>query len=72
MLKYMLRGRLLASFQDLEHESGDTRSQSGIRFKDKDIKIQIQDHKHANDLQKNSLKHKAPSLKTSQEKFTIE
>nr|GEX60635.1 hypothetical protein [Tanacetum cinerariifolium] len=26
-LKYMLRGRLLGSFQDLEHEGGDTRSQ---------------------------------------------
>nr|GEY46543.1 hypothetical protein [Tanacetum cinerariifolium] len=25
MVKHMLRGRLLASFQDLEHEGGDTR-----------------------------------------------
>nr|GEV66137.1 putative ribonuclease H-like domain-containing protein [Tanacetum cinerariifolium] len=32
----MLRGRLLASFQDLEHEGGDTRSQGDIRFKDND------------------------------------
>nr|GEV33873.1 integrase, catalytic region, zinc finger, CCHC-type, peptidase aspartic, catalytic [Tanacetum cinerariifolium] len=70
--QYMLRGRLLVSFQDLEHEGGDTRSQSSIRFKDKDIKTQIQDHKHANDLPKNSIKHKAPSLKMSQERFTIE
>nr|GEV70114.1 putative ribonuclease H-like domain-containing protein [Tanacetum cinerariifolium] len=46
MLKYMLKGRLLASFQDLEHEGGDTRSQGDI--KDNDIKIKIQDHKHAN------------------------
>nr|GEV76449.1 Gag-Pol polyprotein [Tanacetum cinerariifolium] len=42
------RGRLLASFQDPEHEGGDKRSQGGIRFKDNDIKIKIQDHKHAN------------------------
>nr|GFA18533.1 hypothetical protein [Tanacetum cinerariifolium] len=72
MLKHMLRGRLLASFQDLEHEGGDRRSQSSIRFKDNDIKIKIQDHKHANDIQKNSQEYKAPSLKTSQERFTIE
>nr|GEW94984.1 retrovirus-related Pol polyprotein from transposon TNT 1-94 [Tanacetum cinerariifolium] len=45
--QYMLRGRLLASFQDLEYEGGDTSSQGGIRFKDNDIKIKIQDHKHA-------------------------
>nr|GEX73438.1 hypothetical protein [Tanacetum cinerariifolium]GEX75622.1 hypothetical protein [Tanacetum cinerariifolium] len=38
----MLRGRLLASFQDREHEGGDTRSQGGI--KDNDLKIKIQDH----------------------------
>nr|GEV14581.1 RNA-directed DNA polymerase, eukaryota, reverse transcriptase zinc-binding domain protein [Tanacetum cinerariifolium] len=38
----MLRGRLLANFQDCEHEGGDTRSQGGI--KDNDIKIKIQDH----------------------------
>nr|GEU64100.1 integrase, catalytic region, zinc finger, CCHC-type, peptidase aspartic, catalytic [Tanacetum cinerariifolium] len=31
-------GRLLASFQDLEHEGGDTRSQGGIKFKDKGYK----------------------------------
>nr|GEW28693.1 hypothetical protein [Tanacetum cinerariifolium] len=47
-----LRGRLLASFQDLEHEGGDTRSQGGIRFKDNDIKIKIQDHKHENGFSK--------------------
>nr|GEZ01891.1 retrovirus-related Pol polyprotein from transposon TNT 1-94 [Tanacetum cinerariifolium] len=50
--QYMLRGRLFASFQDLEHEGGDTRSQGGIRFRDKNIKIQIQDHKHANESSK--------------------
>nr|GEU42614.1 retrotransposon protein, putative, unclassified [Tanacetum cinerariifolium] len=37
VVKHMLRGRLLASFQDLEHEGGDTRSQGGI--KDNDSKI---------------------------------
>nr|GFC18521.1 hypothetical protein [Tanacetum cinerariifolium] len=42
VVKYMLRGRLLASFQDREHEGGDTRSQGGI--KDNDLKIKIQDH----------------------------
>nr|GEW05989.1 integrase, catalytic region, zinc finger, CCHC-type, peptidase aspartic, catalytic [Tanacetum cinerariifolium] len=35
-------GRLLASFQDREHEGGDIRLQDGI--KDNDIKIKIQDH----------------------------
>nr|GEU60547.1 retrovirus-related Pol polyprotein from transposon TNT 1-94 [Tanacetum cinerariifolium] len=48
--QYMSRGRLLASFQDLEHEGGDTRSQGGI--KDNDIKIKIQDHKHENEHSK--------------------
>nr|GFA46723.1 uncharacterized mitochondrial protein AtMg00810-like [Tanacetum cinerariifolium] len=47
MVKHMLRGRLLASFQELEHEGGDTRSQGGI--KDNDSKIKIQDHWHTND-----------------------
>nr|GEU49642.1 putative ribonuclease H-like domain-containing protein [Tanacetum cinerariifolium] len=47
MVKHILRGRLLASFQDLEHEGGDTRSQGGI--KDNDIKIKIQDHWRVND-----------------------
>nr|GEU48610.1 retrovirus-related Pol polyprotein from transposon TNT 1-94 [Tanacetum cinerariifolium] len=42
IVKHMLRGRLLASFQDHEHEGGDTRSQGGI--KDNDSKIKIQDH----------------------------
>nr|GFA26293.1 hypothetical protein [Tanacetum cinerariifolium] len=37
VVKHMLRGRLLASFQDREHEGGDTRSQGGI--KDNDSKI---------------------------------
>nr|GEY46331.1 hypothetical protein [Tanacetum cinerariifolium] len=42
VVTHMLRGRLLASFQDHEHEGGDTRSQGGI--KDNDSKIKIQDH----------------------------
>nr|GEY77115.1 hypothetical protein [Tanacetum cinerariifolium] len=42
VVKHMLRGRLLASFQDREHEGGDTRLQDGI--KDNDSKIKIQDH----------------------------
>nr|GFA17901.1 hypothetical protein [Tanacetum cinerariifolium] len=46
--QHMLRGRLLASFQDLEHEGGDTRSQGGMSVKDNDIKIKIQDYKHEN------------------------
>nr|GEY68485.1 uncharacterized mitochondrial protein AtMg00810-like [Tanacetum cinerariifolium] len=37
VVKHMLRGRLLASFQDREHEGGDTRLQDGI--KDNDVKI---------------------------------
>nr|GEX90338.1 hypothetical protein [Tanacetum cinerariifolium] len=40
--QHILRGRLLASFQDRKHEGGDTRSQGGI--KDNDSKIKIQDH----------------------------
>nr|GEY61620.1 hypothetical protein [Tanacetum cinerariifolium] len=48
VVMHMLRGRLLASFQDLEHEGGDTRSQGGI--KDNDSKIKIQDHWRENDL----------------------
>nr|GFD01876.1 hypothetical protein [Tanacetum cinerariifolium] len=47
MVKHMLRGRLLASFQDLEHEGGNTRSQGDI--KDNESKIKIQDHWRAND-----------------------
>nr|GEZ25882.1 reverse transcriptase domain-containing protein [Tanacetum cinerariifolium] len=42
VVKHMLSGRLLARFQDLEHEGSDTRSQGGI--KDNDSKIKIQDH----------------------------
>nr|GEX27594.1 hypothetical protein [Tanacetum cinerariifolium] len=57
MLKHMLRERLLASFQDREHEGGDTRSQGGI--KDNDIKIKIQDH----NMQMISPKNKAPRFK---------
>nr|GEY13648.1 hypothetical protein [Tanacetum cinerariifolium] len=50
VIKYKLRGRLLASFQDLEHEGGDTRSQGGI--KDNDLKIKIQAHRRANNESK--------------------
>nr|GEX66827.1 hypothetical protein [Tanacetum cinerariifolium] len=42
VVKHILRGRLLASFQDREHEGGVIRSQGGI--KDNDSKIKIQDH----------------------------
>nr|GFA41993.1 ribonuclease H-like domain-containing protein [Tanacetum cinerariifolium] len=37
VVKHMLRRRLLASFQDREHDGGDTRWQDGI--KDNDVKI---------------------------------
>nr|GEX59058.1 hypothetical protein [Tanacetum cinerariifolium] len=52
MLKHILRGRLLASFQDHEHESGVTRSQGGV--KDIVLKIKIQDH---------SMKKKFPRIR---------
>nr|GEU66729.1 hypothetical protein [Tanacetum cinerariifolium] len=52
VVKQVLRGRLLASFQDLEHEGGDTRSQGGMRFKDNDLKVKIQDHRHTNNESK--------------------
>nr|GEV80056.1 zinc finger, CCHC-type [Tanacetum cinerariifolium] len=52
VVKQVLRGRLLASFQDLEHEGGDTRSQGGMKFKDNDLKIKIQDHRHENNESK--------------------
>nr|GFA93037.1 hypothetical protein [Tanacetum cinerariifolium] len=61
VVKHMLRGRLLASFQDHEHEGGDTRSQGGI--KDNDSKIKIQDHSMYMISQRNSQDHKAPSFK---------
>nr|GEX53608.1 retrovirus-related Pol polyprotein from transposon TNT 1-94 [Tanacetum cinerariifolium] len=45
--QHTLRGGLLASFRDLEHEGGDTKeSQGGI--KDNDSKIKIQDHRREN------------------------
>nr|GEZ38460.1 reverse transcriptase domain-containing protein [Tanacetum cinerariifolium] len=52
MLKHIFRGRLLASFQDHEHEGGDTRSQGGI--KDNELKIKIQDLSMQMINQKNS------------------
>nr|GEW61396.1 xylulose kinase-1 [Tanacetum cinerariifolium] len=39
--QHILRGRLLASFQDLENEGDDTRSQGGIKDNDSKIKIQV-------------------------------
>nr|GEZ57795.1 putative reverse transcriptase domain, ribonuclease H-like domain, aspartic peptidase domain protein [Tanacetum cinerariifolium] len=53
MLKHILRGRLLASFQDREHKGGDTRSQGGI--KDNEIKIKLPDHSMQMISQMNSL-----------------
>nr|GEU72361.1 hypothetical protein [Tanacetum cinerariifolium] len=53
----------IQSFQDLEHEGGDTRSQGGISFKDNDIKIKIQDHNMKMITQRNSKELKAPGLK---------
>nr|GEY56502.1 hypothetical protein [Tanacetum cinerariifolium] len=60
MIKHMFRGRLLASFQDREHEGGDTRSQGSI--KDNDIKIKIQYHSMQMISQK-IPKNKDPSFK---------
>nr|GFB00031.1 hypothetical protein [Tanacetum cinerariifolium] len=37
VVKHMLKRRLLASFQDREHEGGDTRSQGGITENDSKI-----------------------------------
>nr|GEW49719.1 uncharacterized mitochondrial protein AtMg00810-like [Tanacetum cinerariifolium] len=73
------RVEVLASFQVLEHEGGDTRSQGGIIFKDKDLEIFVvkadQDPRSQACkwiFKMNSQEHKAPSLKTSQEGSTIE
>nr|GEX94655.1 retrovirus-related Pol polyprotein from transposon TNT 1-94 [Tanacetum cinerariifolium] len=52
VVKHMLRETLLASFQDLEHEGGDTRLQDDI--KDNDSKIKIQDHSMHMIYQRNS------------------
>nr|GEX60658.1 hypothetical protein [Tanacetum cinerariifolium] len=51
----MLRGRLLASFQDHEHEGGDTRPQGGI--KDNVSKIKIKDHSMQMISKLNSQEH---------------
>nr|GEU81445.1 retrovirus-related Pol polyprotein from transposon TNT 1-94 [Tanacetum cinerariifolium] len=48
VMKHILKERLLASFQDHEHEGGDTRSRGGI--KDNDFKDQDPRSQHANDL----------------------
>nr|GEW75093.1 reverse transcriptase domain-containing protein [Tanacetum cinerariifolium] len=61
VVKHILRGRLLASFQEHEHEGGDTISQGGI--KDNDSKIKIQDHSMHMISQRNSQDHNAPSFK---------
>nr|GEV39746.1 putative ribonuclease H-like domain-containing protein [Tanacetum cinerariifolium] len=75
MLNYQryIQDESSTSFQDLEHEGGDTRSQGGKRFKDKiykDLDPRSQACKWI--FKKNSQEHKASSLKTSQERFTIE
>nr|GEW51957.1 hypothetical protein [Tanacetum cinerariifolium] len=43
MLNYQryIQDESSTSFQDLEHEGGDTRSQGGIRLKDKDLEISV-------------------------------
>nr|GEW23500.1 hypothetical protein [Tanacetum cinerariifolium] len=61
VVKHMLRGRLLASFQDLEHEGGDTRLQGGI--KDNDIKIKDPRSQACKCYLKRIPKNKAPSSK---------
>nr|GEX51965.1 hypothetical protein [Tanacetum cinerariifolium] len=61
VVKHILRGRLLVSFQDHEHKGGDTRSQGGI--KDNDSKIKIQDHSMQMISQMNSQDLKAQSFK---------
>nr|GFA27251.1 hypothetical protein [Tanacetum cinerariifolium] len=60
--QHMLRGRLLASFQDREHKGGDTRSQGGI--KDNKIKIKIQDHNMQMISQRNS-QEQGPKIQES-------
>nr|GEX41334.1 hypothetical protein [Tanacetum cinerariifolium] len=69
VVKHMLRGRLLASFQDREHEGGDTRSQGGI--KDNDIKIKMQDHNMQMISQMNSQDHKASRFKKVMEMIRL-
>nr|GFB06575.1 hypothetical protein [Tanacetum cinerariifolium] len=48
--QHILRRRLLARFQDLEHEGDDTRLQGGR--KENDIEIKIQDLRRANNASK--------------------
>nr|GEY24869.1 heme peroxidase [Tanacetum cinerariifolium] len=67
VVKHMLRGRLLASFQDREHEGGDTRSQGGI--KENDIKIKIQDHNMQMISQMNSQEQGSKIQERSHEDF---
>nr|GEY72991.1 retrovirus-related Pol polyprotein from transposon TNT 1-94 [Tanacetum cinerariifolium] len=61
--QHIVRGRLLASFQDREHEGGDTRSQDGI--KDNDIKIKIQDHSMQKKFPRTRLQVSRKDLKWS-------
>nr|GEW68487.1 retrovirus-related Pol polyprotein from transposon TNT 1-94 [Tanacetum cinerariifolium] len=65
MLNYQryIQNESSTSFQDLKHEGGDTRSQGGIRFKDKDKRSRSKITSMRMDLQKNSQEHRAPSLK---------
>nr|GEW05093.1 retrovirus-related Pol polyprotein from transposon TNT 1-94 [Tanacetum cinerariifolium] len=58
--KYMMKAQ--QAFQDLEHEGGDISLQGGIRFKDNDINIKIQNHKHANGSSNGIPKNKRSSL----------
>nr|GEX53168.1 retrovirus-related Pol polyprotein from transposon TNT 1-94 [Tanacetum cinerariifolium] len=60
------RGRSLASFQNHEHEGGDTRSQGGI--KDNDLKIKIQDHSMQMISQINSQEQ---GSKIQERKYTV-
>nr|GEX06614.1 hypothetical protein [Tanacetum cinerariifolium] len=70
VVKHMLRGRLLASFQDHEHEGGDTRSQDGL--KDNDSKIKIQDHSMKMISQINSQEQGSKIQKRSKEIVTVD
>nr|GFA67242.1 putative reverse transcriptase domain-containing protein [Tanacetum cinerariifolium] len=69
VVKHMLRGRLLASFQDLEHEGGVTRSQGGI--KDNVSKIKIQDHSMQMISQMNSQEQGSKSKERGVRRFGL-
>nr|GEV58804.1 retrotransposon protein, putative, unclassified [Tanacetum cinerariifolium] len=52
VVKHILRGRLLASFQDLEHEGGDTRIARRYEIQGYCLEIKIQDRRRANNESK--------------------